>query len=135
MMEVVTTAEPSEEQWDDLCFAWTVVRHVRSNAIVLGRDGATLGIGAGQMSRVDSVRLAVEKCREARGGEAGGLLAGSVIASDAFFPFADGPELAIEAGVTAVIQPGGSKRDAEVIEACDAAGVAMVFTKHRHFRH
>jgi phosphoribosylaminoimidazolecarboxamide formyltransferase / IMP cyclohydrolase len=135
LMEVVTKAEPSEEQWSDMCFAWTVVRHVRSNAIVLGRDGATLGIGAGQMSRVDSVRLAVEKCREARGEEADGLLASSVIASDAFFPFADGPELAIEAGATAVIQPGGSKRDAEVIEACDAAGVTMVFTKHRHFRH
>ncbi len=135
MMEVVTKAEPSEEQWDDLCFAWTVVRRVRSNAIVLGRDGATIGIGAGQMSRVDSVRLAVEKCRDARGDAADALLAGSVIASDAFFPFADGPELAIEAGATAVIQPGGSKRDAEVIEACDAAGVAMVFTKHRHFRH
>ena len=122
MMEVVTKAEPSEEQWDDLCFAWTVVRRVRSNAIVLGRDGATIGIGAGQMSRVDSVRLAVEKCRDARGDAADALLAGSVIASDAFFPFADGPELAIEAGATAVIQPGGSKRDAEVIEACDAAG-------------
>ncbi len=135
LMEVVTKAEPTEEQWADMCFAWTVVRHVRSNAIVLGRDGATLGIGAGQMSRVDSVRLAVEKYREARGEEAGGLLAGSVVASDAFFPFADGPELAIEAGATAVIQPGGSKRDAEVIEACDAAGVTMVFTKHRHFRH
>ena len=135
LMEVVTKAEPSEEQWEDMCFAWTVVRHVRSNAIVLGRDGATLGIGAGQMSRVDSVRLAVEKCRDARGDEADGLLAGSVVASDAFFPFADGPVLAIEAGATAVIQPGGSKRDAEVIEACDAAGVTMVFTKHRHFRH
>jgi phosphoribosylaminoimidazolecarboxamide formyltransferase/IMP cyclohydrolase len=111
------------------------VRHVRSNAIVLAKDGATLGIGAGQMSRVDSVRLAVEKCREARGAEAEALLAGSSLASDAFFPFADGPRLGIEAGATAVIQPGGSKRDAEVIEACDAAGVTMVFTKHRHFRH
>ena len=111
------------------------VRHVRSNAIVLAKDGATLGIGAGQMSRVDSVRLAVEKCRDARGDEADALLAGSAVASDAFFPFADGPEAAIDAGATAVIQPGGSKRDAEVIEACDAAGVAMVFTKHRHFRH
>jgi phosphoribosylaminoimidazolecarboxamide formyltransferase/IMP cyclohydrolase len=135
MMEVVTKTEPTEAQWADMCFAWTVVRHVRSNAIVIGRDGATLGIGAGQMSRVDSVRLAVEKCRDARGDEADALLAGSVVASDAFFPFADGPELAIEAGATAVIQPGGSKRDAEVIEACDAAGVTMVFTKHRHFRH
>jgi phosphoribosylaminoimidazolecarboxamide formyltransferase/IMP cyclohydrolase len=118
-----------------MLFAWTVVRHVRSNAIVIARDGATLGIGAGQMSRVDSVRLAVEKCNDARGVEAGALLAGSAVASDAFFPFADGPQAAIEAGADSVIQPGGSKRDAEVIEACDAAGVAMVFTKHRHFRH
>jgi phosphoribosylaminoimidazolecarboxamide formyltransferase / IMP cyclohydrolase len=135
LMEVVTKTQPSDAQWDDMCFAWTVVRHVRSNAIVIAKDGATLGIGAGQMSRVDSVRLAVEKCREARGPEAEALLAGSAVASDAFFPFADGPQLAIEAGSSAVIQPGGSKRDAEVIEACDAAGVAMVFTKHRHFRH
>jgi phosphoribosylaminoimidazolecarboxamide formyltransferase/IMP cyclohydrolase len=135
LMETVTRTEPSEQQWRDMRFAWTVVRHVRSNAIVIARDGATLGIGAGQMSRVDSVRLAVEKCREARGEDAGALLAGSAVASDAFFPFADGPELALEAGATAVIQPGGSKRDAEVIEACDAAGVTMVFTKHRHFRH
>jgi phosphoribosylaminoimidazolecarboxamide formyltransferase/IMP cyclohydrolase len=135
MMEVVTKTEPSEEQWRDLLFAWTVVRHVRSNAIVIAKDGATLGIGAGQMSRVDSVRLAVEKCRDAREGDAEGLLAGSALASDAFFPFADGPEAAIEAGATSVIQPGGSKRDAEVIEACDAGGVTMVFTKHRHFRH
>jgi phosphoribosylaminoimidazolecarboxamide formyltransferase / IMP cyclohydrolase len=135
LMEAVTKTQPSEAQWRDMLFAWTVVRHVRSNAIVIAKDGATLGIGAGQMSRVDSVRLAVEKCREARGGGADELLAGSAVASDAFFPFADGPQLAIEAGATAVIQPGGSKRDAEVIEACDAAGVAMAFTKHRHFRH
>ncbi len=135
LMEVVTKTEPSEEQWRDMLFAWTVVRHVRSNAIVIARDGATLGIGAGQMSRVDSVRLAVEKCHDARGDDAEVLLAGSAVASDAFFPFADGPQAAIDAGATAVIQPGGSKRDAEVIEACDAAGVAMVFTKHRHFRH
>jgi phosphoribosylaminoimidazolecarboxamide formyltransferase / IMP cyclohydrolase len=135
LMEVVTGSEPSDAQWRDLLFAWTVVRHVRSNAIVLAKDAATLGIGAGQMSRVDSVRLAIEKCREARGADAEGLLAGSVIASDAFFPFADGPQAAIDAGATAVIQPGGSKRDAEVIEACEKAGVAMVFTRHRHFRH
>ncbi len=135
LMETVTGTQPSEEQWADMYFAWTVCRRVRSNAIVLAKDGATLGIGAGQMSRVDSVRLAVEKCRDARGDDADALLAESALASDAFFPFADGPELAIEAGATAVIQPGGSKRDAEVIEACDAAGVAMVFTKHRHFRH
>jgi phosphoribosylaminoimidazolecarboxamide formyltransferase/IMP cyclohydrolase len=135
LMEVVTKTDASEEQWRDMCFAWTVVRHVRSNAIVIAKDGATLGIGAGQMSRVDSVRLAVEKCRDARGEDAEALLTGSAVASDAFFPFADGPQLAIEAGSSAVIQPGGSKRDAEVIEACDAAGVTMVFTKHRHFRH
>jgi len=135
LMEVVTKAEPNEEQWSDLLFAWTVVRHVRSNAIVIAKGAATLGIGAGQMSRVDSVRIAVEKARAARGGEAGELLAGSALASDAFFPFADGPEAAIEAGVRAIVQPGGSKRDAEVIEACDAAGIAMAFTKHRHFRH
>src|SRR3954463_16088325 len=135
LMEVVTKTQPTEEQWRDLLFAWRVVRHVKSNAIVLARDRATLGIGAGQMSRVDSVRLAIEKAKEARGPDAEPLLAGSVVASDAFFPFADGPQAAIEVGATAVIQPGGSKRDAEVIEACDAAGVTMVFTKRRHFRH
>jgi phosphoribosylaminoimidazolecarboxamide formyltransferase / IMP cyclohydrolase len=135
IMEVVTKTQLSEGQWNDLLFAWTVVRRVRSNAIVLAKDGATLGIGAGQMSRVDSVRLAVEKCRDARGEEADALLADSALASDAFFPFADGPELAIQAGANTVIQPGGSKRDADVIDACDAAGIAMVFTKHRHFRH
>jgi phosphoribosylaminoimidazolecarboxamide formyltransferase/IMP cyclohydrolase len=135
IMETVTREEPSAEQWEDLLFAWTVVRHVRSNAIVIAKGGATLGIGAGQMSRVDSVRLAVEKCRDARGEEAEALLAGSAVASDAFFPFADGPQAAIDAGADCVIQPGGSKRDAEVIEACDAAKIPMVFTKHRHFRH
>ncbi len=135
MMETVTRTEPSEEQWGDMLFAWTVVRHVRSNAIVIAKGGATLGIGAGQMSRVDSVRLAVEKCRDARGDDAAGLLAGSAVASDAFFPFADGPQAAINAGANSVIQPGGSKRDAEVIDACDAAAIPMVFTKHRHFRH
>src|SRR4051794_4295578 len=135
IMEVVTRTQPSERQWEDMLFAWTVVRRVRSNAIVIAKDGATLGIGAGQMSRVDSVRLAVDKCRAAHGEAADALLAGSALASDAFFPFADGPELAIQAGSTAVIQPGGSKRDGEVIAACDADEVAMVFTKHRHFRH
>ncbi len=136
LMEVVTKTQPSEQQWEDMLFAWTVVRRVRSNAIVIARDGATLGIGAGQMSRVDSVRLAVEKCRAAHGEEAGALLAGSAVASDAFFPFADGPELAHPGRFDgAVIEPGGSKRDADVIAACDADGVAMVFTKHRHFRH
>jgi phosphoribosylaminoimidazolecarboxamide formyltransferase/IMP cyclohydrolase len=134
-MEAVTQTKPTDSQWDDMLFAWTVCRRVRSNAIVIAKDGATLGIGAGQMSRVDSVRLAVEKCREAFGAEAADLLSNSALASDAYFPFADGPELGIQAGVTAVIQPGGSIRDDEVVAACDALGVAMVFTHHRHFRH
>jgi phosphoribosylaminoimidazolecarboxamide formyltransferase/IMP cyclohydrolase len=116
--------------WSDLLFAWTVVKHVTSNAIVLARGGQTLGVGAGQMSRVDAVRIAVAKAREH-----GHDLAGAVLASDAFFPFADGPQLAFEAGVTAVIQPGGSKRDDEVVEAARAAGAAMVFSGRRHFRH
>jgi phosphoribosylaminoimidazolecarboxamide formyltransferase / IMP cyclohydrolase len=134
-MTVATAAQPTEEQWRDLLFAWKVCRHVRSNAIVIARDGATIGIGAGQMSRVDSVRIAIEKAREARGGAAAGLLAGSSAASDAFYPFPDGPQLAIDAGAKAFIQPGGSRRDAEVVGACDAAGVAMVMTGRRHFRH
>jgi phosphoribosylaminoimidazolecarboxamide formyltransferase/IMP cyclohydrolase len=134
-MKVVTEASPDGEQWEDLWFAWKVCRHVRSNAIVIAKDGATLGIGAGQMSRVDSVRIAIEKARQARGEDAGGLLAGSVVASDAFFPFPDGPQLAIDAGVTALVQPGGSVRDSEVIAACDEAGAAMVATGRRHFRH
>jgi phosphoribosylaminoimidazolecarboxamide formyltransferase / IMP cyclohydrolase len=134
-MTVVTEAEPTEGQWDDLLFAWKVCRHVRSNAIVLARDSATIGIGAGQMSRVDSVRIAIDKARAARSEQAAELLAGSSVASDAFFPFADGVELATGAGASAIIQPGGSKRDPEVIAACDAAGAAMVFTGRRHFRH
>jgi phosphoribosylaminoimidazolecarboxamide formyltransferase/IMP cyclohydrolase len=128
-MEVVTQRRPTEAEWADLLFAWRVSRHVKSNAIVLAKDLSTIGIGAGQMSRVDSVRLAVEKTRDAA------RLKGAAMASDAFFPFADGPALAIEAGVTAVIQPGGSVRDDEVVVAADEAGVAMVFTKRRHFRH
>jgi phosphoribosylaminoimidazolecarboxamide formyltransferase/IMP cyclohydrolase len=134
-LHVVTEAGPGESQWEDLWFAWKVCRHVRSNAIVIAKDGATLGIGAGQMSRVDSVKLAIQKARDARGGEAEELLAGSVVASDAFFPFPDGPQLAIDAGVTALVQPGGSVRDSEVIAACDEAGAAMAFTGRRHFRH
>jgi phosphoribosylaminoimidazolecarboxamide formyltransferase/IMP cyclohydrolase len=130
-MEVATERKPSEAEWGELLFAWKVAKHVRSNAIVLARDLGTIGIGAGQMSRVDSVRLAVGKAQEAQPEK----LEGAVMASDAFFPFADGPEAAIEAGVKAIIQPGGSKRDAEVIEACDRAGIAMVFTGRRHFRH
>jgi phosphoribosylaminoimidazolecarboxamide formyltransferase / IMP cyclohydrolase len=134
-MKVVTQAEPDEARWIDLEFAWKVCRHVRSNAIVLARDGATIGIGAGQMSRVDSVRIAIDKARDARGDDAEGLLAGASVASDAFFPFPDGPQTAMDAGATAFIQPGGSKRDNEVIAACDEAGATMVFTGRRHFRH
>ncbi len=126
-MEIVTERHPTESEWGDLLFAWKVAKHVRSNAIVLAKDLGTVGIGAGQMSRVDSVRLAIEKSRSP--------LAGAALASDAFFPFADGPQAAIDAGVTAIIQPGGSKRDPEVVEACDAADVAMVFSGRRHFRH
>jgi phosphoribosylaminoimidazolecarboxamide formyltransferase/IMP cyclohydrolase len=130
-LQVVTRRHPTLGELTDLLFAWRAVRHVRSNAIVLARDLGTIGVGAGQMSRVDAVRLAVAKARE----EQPEKLAGAVMASDAFFPFADGAEAAIEAGVKAIIQPGGSKRDAEVIEACDRAGIAMVFTGRRHFRH
>jgi phosphoribosylaminoimidazolecarboxamide formyltransferase/IMP cyclohydrolase len=130
-MRVVSARAPSEGEWEDLLFAWRVCRHVRSNAIVIGAHGASIGIGAGQMSRVDSVRIAVEKARAAQPA----LLAGAVLASDAFFPFADGPELAIEAGVRAIIQPGGSVRDEDVVAAADAAGIAMVATGVRHFRH
>jgi phosphoribosylaminoimidazolecarboxamide formyltransferase / IMP cyclohydrolase len=126
----VVCGEVSHEQWLDLLFAWRVVRHVTSNAIVLARRGQTIGIGAGQMSRVDAVRIALVKAREL-----GHELDGAVLASDAFFPFADGPQLALDAGVDALIQPGGSKRDDEVIEAVSAAGAAMVFTHRRHFRH
>ena len=134
-MEVATAAQPDDAGWRDLEFAWRVCKHVRSNAIVIAKDGATLGIGAGQMSRVDSVRIAIDKARDARGEDAAALLAGSAVASDAFFPFADGPQIAIDAGSSAIIQPGGSKRDAEVVAACDEAGVAMVMTRRRHFRH
>ena len=130
-MRVMGAKEPSEREWRDLLFAWVVCRHVRSNAIVIAAGGATIGIGAGQMSRVDAVRIAVEKAREFRPEQ----LIGAVLASDAFFPFADGPQLAIDAGVTAIIQPGGSVRDEEVVAAADAAGVAMVATDRRHFRH
>ena len=134
-MTVETGGEPSELEWLDIAFAWKVCKHVRSNAIVLAKDRKTIGIGAGQMSRVDSVRLAIEKCRAAFGDEADARLNGCVVASDAFFPFADGPQAAVEAGARTVVQPGGSKRDDEVIAACEEAGVTMVFTGRRHFRH
>ena len=128
-MEVVTERKPSEREWGEMLFAWKVCKHVRSNAIVLARDLASVGIGAGQMSRVDSVRIAIEKAAATETDLTGGALA-----SDAFFPFSDGPQLAVDAGVTAIIQPGGSKRDHEVVEAADAAGISMVFTHRRHFR-
>jgi phosphoribosylaminoimidazolecarboxamide formyltransferase/IMP cyclohydrolase len=130
-MRPMGAAAPSEQQWDDLLFAWRVCRHVRSNAIVIAAGGATIGIGAGQMSRVDAVRIAIEKAQT----QQPQLLAGAVLASDAFFPFADGPQLAIDAGIKAIVQPGGSVRDAEVVAACDAAGVAIVASGVRHFRH
>ena len=129
-MQVATTRKPTEEEWGELLFGMRICKHVRSNAIVLSGGLGTLGVGAGQMSRVDSVRLAIDKARAA-----GLSLDGAAMASDAFFPFPDGPQAAIEAGVRAIIQPGGSQRDHEVVEACDAAGVAMVFTARRHFRH
>jgi phosphoribosylaminoimidazolecarboxamide formyltransferase/IMP cyclohydrolase len=129
-MEIVSGGEIATETWDDLLFAWTVVKHTLSNAIVIARGGRTLGIGAGQMSRVDAVRIAVEKARQA-----GHSLEGAALASDAFFPFADGPQIALEAGVSSIIQPGGSKRDDEVVAAVQAAGASMVFANRRHFRH
>ena len=136
-LKVVTRRAPDARERADLAFAWKVAKHVKSNAIVFARDGATAGIGAGQMSRVDAARIAVMKAREAA--QAAGLdaplTADSVAASDAFFPFPDGLLAVAEAGATAVIQPGGSVRDDEVIAAADAAGLAMVFTGMRHFRH
>lgn len=136
-LKVVTRREPTSAELADLKFAFRVAKHVKSNAIVYVKDGATVGIGAGQMSRVDSSRIAARKAEDA--GEAAGLSVpltqGSVVASDAFFPFADGLLAAAEAGATAVIQPGGSMRDDEVIKAADDAGLAMVFTGMRHFRH
>jgi len=122
--------KPDEANWGDLLFAWRVCKHVLSNAIVIAKDLQTIGIGAGQMSRVEAVRLALEKAREHDHS-----LAGAVLASDAFFPFPDGPELALEAGIRAIIQPGGSKRDEDVISAVERAGGSMVFTRRRHFRH
>ena len=127
---VVTRRQPTAQEMNDLLFAWKVAKFVKSNAIVYAREGATVGIGAGQMSRVNSSRIAVIKA------EMAGLpVKGSVVASDAFFPFADGLLQAASAGATAVIQPGGSIKDAEVIAAADDAGLAMVFTGMRHFRH
>jgi phosphoribosylaminoimidazolecarboxamide formyltransferase / IMP cyclohydrolase len=129
-MEVVAGQAPDEAGWGDLLFAWRVCKHVLSNAIVIAKDLQTIGVGAGQMSRVDAVRIALDKAREH-----GHSLEGAALASDAFFPFPDGPELALEAGIGAIVQPGGSKRDEDVIAAVEKAGATMVFTRRRHFRH
>jgi phosphoribosylaminoimidazolecarboxamide formyltransferase/IMP cyclohydrolase len=124
---VVTRRAPTEDEWEQLRLAWIAVKHVKSNAIVLFKDCAAVGVGAGQMSRVEAVQIAVRR--------AGVQARGSVMASDAFFPFPDGLEEGIRAGVTAAIQPGGSMKDSEVVAAADAAGIAMVVTGHRHFKH
>jgi phosphoribosylaminoimidazolecarboxamide formyltransferase/IMP cyclohydrolase len=129
-LQVVTKRTPSAAEIDDLLFAWQVCKYVKSNAIVFAKDGMTIGVGAGQMSRVVSTRIAAMKARDE-----GLEPSGSVMASDAFFPFRDGLDAAAEHGITAVIQPGGSRRDAEVIAAADEHGLAMVFTGMRHFRH
>jgi phosphoribosylaminoimidazolecarboxamide formyltransferase/IMP cyclohydrolase len=136
-LKVVTKRVPTQRELADLMFAFKVAKHVKSNAIVYARDGATIGIGAGQMSRIDSARIAALKAEDAAKAAGGGepLTRGSVVASDAFFPFADGLLAAAAAGATAVIQPGGSMRDEEVIAAADEKGLAMVFTGTRHFRH
>ena len=136
-LKVVTKIKPTDEQLQDLLFAWKVAKHVKSNAIVYAKDGATVGIGAGQMSRVDSTRIAARKAEDMAQtlGLDAPLTHGSVVASDAFFPFSDGLLTAAEAGAVAIIQPGGSMRDDEVIAAADDAGLTMVFTGMRHFRH
>jgi phosphoribosylaminoimidazolecarboxamide formyltransferase / IMP cyclohydrolase len=136
-MKVMTARAPTDTELRDLAFAFRVAKHVKSNTIVYAKDAATVGIGAGQMSRIDSARIAARKAEDAAKelGLAVPLTRGSVVASDAFFPFADGLLVAIEAGATAVIQPGGSVRDDEVIQAADDHGIAMVFTGTRHFRH
>ena len=129
-LRIVSRSAPSVSELDDLLFAWRVAMHVKSNAIVYARDRATIGIGAGQMSRVISARIAAIKAADADL-----QVTGSVMASDAFFPFRDGIDAAAAAGIRAVIQPGGSMRDEEVISAADEHGMAMVFTGRRHFRH
>ena len=136
-LKTVTKRAPTAAELDDLRFAFRVAKHVKSNTIVYAKDRATVGIGAGQMSRIDSARIAARKAEDAAKELKlkAPLTKGSVVASDAFFPFADGLLVAIEAGATAVIQPGGSMRDDEVIKAADDHGVAMVFTGTRHFRH
>ena len=137
MLKVVTKRQPTAQELADCRFAWTVAKHVKSNAIVYAKDGSTAGVGAGQMNRLESARIAAWKAKDAadKAGWATPRTIGSAVASDAFFPFADGLLAAVEAGATAVIQPGGSIRDAEVIAAADEAGLAMIFTGMRHFRH
>jgi phosphoribosylaminoimidazolecarboxamide formyltransferase/IMP cyclohydrolase len=125
--KVVTRRSPTEAEWEQLGLAWIAVKHVKSNAIVLFKDGAAVGVGAGQMSRVEAAQLAVQR--------AGDSARGAVMASDAFFPFPDGLQVGAQAGVTAVIQPGGSMKDADVVAAADGAGIAMVVTGQRHFKH
>jgi phosphoribosylaminoimidazolecarboxamide formyltransferase/IMP cyclohydrolase len=136
-LKLVTKRAPTDQELADCLFAWTVAKHVKSNAIVYAKGGATAGIGAGQMNRLESARIAAWKARDAadKAGWPGPRTIGSAVASDAFFPFADGLLAAVEAGATAIIQPGGSIRDDEVIAAADQAGLAMVFTGMRHFRH
>ena len=137
-LKVVTKRAPTAKELDDLLFAFTVCKHVKSNAIVYAKDGATVGVGAGQMNRRDSSRIAAIRAAGVGRGWPSCLKSpaiGSVVASDAFFPFADGLLAAAEAGATAIIQPGGSMRDKEVIDAADEKGLAMVFTGMRHFRH
>jgi phosphoribosylaminoimidazolecarboxamide formyltransferase/IMP cyclohydrolase len=129
-LKVVTKQQPTAQQMDDLLFAWKVAKFVKSNAIVFCADGMTLGVGAGQMSRIDSARIAGIKAQNA-----GLTLSGSAVASDAFFPFRDGLDVVVDAGARCVIQPGGSMRDGEVIAAADERGIAMVLTGTRHFRH
>jgi phosphoribosylaminoimidazolecarboxamide formyltransferase/IMP cyclohydrolase len=126
-MQVVTKRQPTEAEWEELLFAWRIVKHVKSNAIVVTKDGHTIGVGAGQMNRVGAAKIAFEQAGEAT--------KGAVLSSDAFFPFRDTIDEAAKAGVTAVIQPGGSIRDAESIAAADEAGIAMIFTGRRHFKH
>ena len=129
-MRVVSKLQPSAAQMQDMLFAWTVAKYVKSNAIVFCKDGMTMGVGAGQMSRLDSARIASIKA-----GHASLSLVGTVVASDAFFPFRDGLDVVVDAGATCIIQPGGSMRDDEVVHAADERGVAMVYTGVRHFRH
>jgi len=126
-LKVVTKREPTEQEWEALRFAWKVVKHVKSNAIVLAKDGMTIGVGAGQMNRVGAAKIAIE--------QAGEKAKGAVLASDAFFPMDDTVEAAAKAGITAIIQPGGSIRDADSIKKADEYGIAMVFTGIRHFKH